>query len=154
MDEFDFPDKEADDFVEEEKPEVVSDDDEESTLDENVMILSDDESDEDELAEKALPQIDDNDVKEIKFNQRLHTQHLTLNEMTKIVMNIDDMINNNVIQVPKGVKRADFIFETIVENKLDIVIRRPIDFTSVVIASLSELKINKTKLKEKLNKLF
>lgn len=154
MDEFEYEEKDVDEFIEEDKQEVITEEDEESVQDENVMVLSDVETDDDEVSEIAVPLIEEGATKEIKFDPRLHIQHMTLNEMTKIVINIDDMINNNVMQIPKGTKRADFIYNIIVQNKLDIVIKRPIDFTSVVVVSLSDLKINKNKLREKLNKLF
>lgn len=110
---------------------------------------TDDESD--VLADNMLKDVE---IVEIPFDPRKHLQHLTLNEMTRIVMNISDMIYTNTIQIPKNVSMDDFIYDIIMTNKLNIEIKRPINLYKTVVVNLSDLKINEIKLKHKLNKLF
>lgn len=120
--------------------------------DDNIIILSDISSSDDEIITNDNEEVDK--INEIQFNNKKHLQHLTLNEMSKIIMNIDEMIDNNVIQVPININKSDFIYDIIINNKLDIIIHRPITPDSIVIVNLSSLKINKLKLKQKLIYLF
>jgi len=121
--------------------------------DDNVIILSDaDSSDDEEVVIKNNEEVDQ--INEIEFDNKKHLQHLTLNEMSKIIMNIDEMINTNVIQIPINNNKSDFIYDMIINNTLDIIIHRPITPDSVILVNLSSLKINKLKLKQKLIYLF
>lgn len=121
--------------------------------DDNVIILSDaDSSDDEEVFIKNNKE--EYQINEIEFDNKKHLQHLTLNEMSKIIMNIDEMINTNVIQIPINTNKSDFIYDMIINNTLDIIIHRPITPDSVILVNLSSLKINKLKLKQKLIYLF
>jgi hypothetical protein len=121
--------------------------------DDNVIILSDaDSSDDEEVFIKNNKE--EYQINEIEFDNKKHLQHLTLNEMSKIIMNIDEMINTNVIQIPINTNKSDFIYDMIINNTLDIIIHRPIPPDSVILVNLLSLKINKLKLKQKLIYLF
>lgn len=142
-------DDEDDDEMHEEDDE---DDDDEFKL---KTARDDDEDDEDEdddiLNENINEQLD---TVEIEFDPSKHVQHLTLNEMTRIIININDMVNNNVLQVPISMTKADYIYTTIVEDRFETVIRRPIDLHTCIRVNLSQLKIDKVKLRQKLDRLF
>jgi hypothetical protein len=120
--------------------------------DDNVIILSDADSSDNEEVVIKNKEVDQ--INKIEFDNKKHLQHLTLNEMSKIIMNIDEMINNNVIQIPINNNKSDFIYDMIINNTLDIIIHRPITPDSVILVNLSSLKINKLKLKQKLIYLF
>lgn len=124
----------------------------EEVYDEN----QEDEDDNDETDDIAYNEnIDEQiDTTEIEFDPSKHLQHLTLNEMTRIIININDMINNDVLNISLSESKSDYIFNAIVDNKFDIVIRRPVDLYTTIRVSLSQLKIDKVKLKQKLDTLF
>lgn len=119
--------------------------------------IDEDEYDEDDENDDTVfnENIDEQkDEIEIEFDPRKHIQHLTLNEMTRIIININDMINNDVLSISLSETKADFIYNAIVNNKFDIVIRRPIDLRTILRVNLSQLKIDKIKLRQKLDTLF
>lgn len=140
------------------------DEDDDINAKRNNIVLEDDFDDEDEdNSNETEDEFNENYEKltsekikivEIEFDKRKHIQQLTLNEMTRIIININDMINNNVLQLSPTDNKVDFIYDIIVQDKFDIIIRRPIDLLTVVRVRLSQLKINKTKLKQKLMRLF
>lgn len=122
---------------------------------ENVIVLSDIETSDSENDDNNELKFNENkNIVEINFDKKKHLQFLTLNEMSRIIINIDEMINNNVIQVPINTNKSDFIYELIINNKLDIIIHRPITTNINVKVNLNELQINKFKLKQKLINLF
>lgn len=123
--------------------EIEDDNDDENDDDENDII--------DEELESKLNNIITN---EIQYDKNKHLQQLTLNEMTRIIININEMINNNVLQIPINESKQNFIYDIIINDKMEINIKRPIDLTSIVNVPLNQLKINTTKLKEKLTNLF
>lgn len=123
--------------------EIEDDNDDDNDDDENDII--------DEELESKLNNIITN---EIQYDKNKHLQQLTLNEMTRIIININEMINNNVLQIPINESKQNFIYDIIINDKMEINIKRPIDLTSIVNVPLNQLKINTTKLKEKLTNLF
>ena len=68
--------------------------------------------------------------------------------------NIDDIINNLSIQIPPNEKKSTFIYNIIVNNTLDIVLYRYIPPSTEIVCNLSSLKINKTELRGKLEKIY
>lgn len=128
-----------------ENVEIEDDNDDEDDNEDN-----DDDIDNEELESKLNNII----TNEIQYDKNKHLQQLTLNEMTRIIININEMINNNVLQIPINESKQNFIYDIIINDKMEINIKRPIDLTSIVNVPLNQLKINTTKLKEKLTNLF
>lgn len=127
-------------------------DDDEKPTDEAEQSEEDDEEDDYNSLNNEFNE--QTDVTEIEFDPTKHIQHLTLNEMTRIIININDMVNNNVLQIPASMSKAAYIYDTIVKDTFDIVIRRPIDITTCIRVNLNQLKIDQIKLKQKLERLF
>lgn len=140
-------------FVDDDDDERVQHDDED---DDDIQIDDDDDIDDESIfnEESIEENIYNKNIIEIPFDKTKHLQHLTLNEMTRIVININEMINNNVLQIPLNDSKSKFIYDIIIYDKMEIVIKRPINLTTVVIVPLSQLKINCVKLNQKLIKLF
>lgn len=139
------------DEIEGSDEELPDDSDDEKHTDAAEQSEDDDEDDYNSMNEEFNEQTD---VTEIEFDPAKHVQHLTLNEMTRIIININDMVNNNVLQIPASVTKAAYIYDTIVNDTFDIVIRRPVDITTCIRVNLNQLKIDKIKLKQKLERLF
>lgn len=144
---------------EEENNSEIDDDDEnllDETYDENEdddLFLEHKTSNIDDIFSSKFDELEETPT-EINFDPKLHIQHLTSNELTKIIINIEEMIYSGVLNIPKKVTQLDFTLNIILNNELNIKIKRPIDINKYIVVNLSQLKIDVEQLKRKLTLLY